>query len=122
MKISKSIKTSKAIKLEALDGKKKVGRAYLYLIKNELHKQPYGLMEDVFVDASCRGQGLGTQLIKEVIKQAKSKKCYKLIATSRTENEGAHRLYLRLGFIGHGTEFRIDFAPDGVSKDPSCER
>ena len=79
-------------------------------------------MEDVFVNSAYRGQGLGTRLVNEVIKQAKNKKCYKLIATSRTENEAVHRLYKKLGFVQHGIEFRMDFGSGGVSKDPSCER
>jgi GNAT superfamily N-acetyltransferase len=122
MKINKIVKQSKAIKLEAVDGKKVIGRAHLYLISNGLHKRPYGLMEDVFIEKECRGQGIGTKLITELIKAAKKEKCYKLIATSRTENEGAHRLYKKLGLKQHGLEFRMDFEAGGVSKNLSCER
>src|SRR5947207_2570113 len=109
MIISKKLQASKAIKLEIKDGSKSRGRAYLYLIYNGLHKEPYGLMEDVFVDESLRGQGLGTKLILEIIKQAKKYKCYKLIATSRTSRPQVHKLYERFGFKKHGIEFRMDF-------------
>lgn len=108
MKLIKSIKTSKAIKIEILEGKKSVARAYLYLIKNDLNKKPYGLMEDVFVDESLRGQGIGSKLILEVVKEAK-KNCYKLIATSRFSRPKVHKLYHRFGFKKHGVEFRMDF-------------
>jgi GNAT superfamily N-acetyltransferase len=107
--IKKSVKPAKAIKLEVKDGAKAAGRAYLYLIKNDLHKQPYGLMEDVFVDEILRGQGIGSKLIFEVIKEAKKHKCYKLLATSRVNRPKVHKLYSRFGFKKHGLEFRMDF-------------
>ena len=109
MKIARKIVKSKALKLEIKLGKKSVGRAYLYLIKNDLNKRPYGLLEDVFVDEAARGQGLGSKLIVEVIKQAKKYKCYKLLATSRFSRPKVHKLYKRFGFKKHGYEFRIDF-------------
>lgn len=107
MKITKKVKNSKAIKIEIKNGKLSVGRAWLYLIKNDLHKQPYGLMEDVFVKESLRGKGLGTKLILDIIKEAKKRKCYKLLATSRLNSTKVHKLYQRLGFKKHGLEFRI---------------
>ncbi len=98
----------KAIKFEVFDGKKKIGRAYLYLIKNDLHKKPYGLLEDIYIDEKYRGQGIGTKLLNEVIKKARSLKCYKLIATSRFERKNIHNWYLKSGFKKYGYEFRID--------------
>lgn len=86
-----------------------VARAYLYLMSNDLHDEPFGLMEDVFVDDSQRGEGLGTRLVKEVVAAAKKNGCYKLIATSRDSRPKVHELYRRLGFSDHGREFRIDF-------------
>lgn len=89
-----------------------MGRAYLYLLNNDLHKQPLGFMEDVFVDESLRGQGLGSELIKAIIEEAKKNNCYKLICNSRWEKLEVHKLYLKLGFLEHGKEFRIDFPPN----------
>jgi GNAT superfamily N-acetyltransferase len=109
MKFATKVKTYKAIKIEILEGKKPVGRAYLYLIQNDLNKKPYGLMEDVFVDESLRGKGMGTKLILEIIKQAKQHKCYKLIATSRFSRPKVHKFYRKFGFKKHGVEFRMDF-------------
>ena len=85
-----------------------VARAYLYLMHNDLHREPFGLMEDVFVDESQRGEGLGTKLVNEVVAAAKENGCYKLIATSRDSRPKVHELYCRLGFSDHGREFRID--------------
>jgi len=102
------IKTS-GIKIKAFDNNKVVGRAYLYLISNELHSNPYGLLEDVFVDENYRHQGIGSNLIQKVIEKAQEIGCYKLIANVRFEKESTQKLYEKLGFRKHGYEFRIDF-------------
>lgn len=86
-----------------------VARAYLYLMHNDLHQVPFGLMEDVYVDESQRGRGLGTRLVNEVFAAAKENGCYKLIATSRDSRPKVHELYRHLGFSDHGREFRINF-------------
>jgi len=75
---------------------------------NDLHNQPFGLMEDVYVDEAYRGQGVGSKLVKQVIELAKEANCYKLIATSRFSRPKVHELYQQLGFTQHGVEFRID--------------
>ena len=99
----------RAIKLELRKNKKQIARAYLYLIKNDLHKRPYGLLEDISVDEKYRGKGLGTELVIKIIELAKKLKCYKLIATSRFERKKIHKWYQKLGFKKYGYEFRIDF-------------
>ena len=37
------------------------------------------------------------------------KDCYKLICTSRYEKVAVHDLYIGLGFLDHGKEFRLNF-------------
>jgi len=86
-----------------------VGRAFLYAMYNDLHDKPFGLMEDVYIAKEIRSQGLGMSLVKQVIKVARERGCYKLIATSRYSRSRVHKLYLELGFRDHGKEFRIDF-------------
>lgn len=109
MKIKKSEKQSKMIKLEMIDEGKIVGRASLFLIFNDLHPEPYGLMEDVFVSEDVRGKGIGSQLVKMIIEEAKKLGCRKLIAQSRHAKIEVHTLYERLGFKNHGLNFRMDF-------------
>lgn len=108
MKLNKSLKTSKVIKLEVKEGKKIVGRVYLYVIKNNLHKQPYGYMEDLFVEENYRSHGLGRQLVMNVVAEAKKRKLYKLIGTSRTFRTQVHSFYEKMGFKKYGFEFRMD--------------
>lgn len=92
----------------ALKGKV-IGRAYLYVMTKDLHQRPFGLMEDVFVEPEHRGSEIGTALVKRVLIEAKRRKCYKIVATSRHARGRVHDMYLRLGFADHGKEFRIDF-------------
>ncbi len=100
---------SYAIRFSAQKDGKEFGRAYLYIIYNDLHDEPYGLMEDVFVDESVRGTGIGTKMLKSLIEEAETIGCSKLIGQSRYGREKVHSLYLRLGFRDHGKNFRMDF-------------
>lgn len=103
--------TSKAIKVTLNDPKTKkpVARAFVYLIKNELHDAPYGLLEDVYVLEECRGKGLGKKIVRHAIDAAKQAGCYKLIATARYSKGWLVPFYEGLGFKKWGTEFRMDF-------------
>lgn len=85
-----------------------VARAYLYIMTNDLHDTPFGLLEDVFVVESERGSGLGTVLVEEVIAAARAAGCYKLVATSRASRPKVHALYERFGFASYGVEFRMN--------------
>ena len=109
MKINKKIINFRGIKFFIEQDGKEVVRAFLYILKNDLHDEPFGFMEDVFVAEEYRSQGLGTKLVKKVIETAKQSNCHKLIATSRHERAKVHDLYERLGFKDWGREYRIDF-------------
>lgn len=85
-----------------------VGRGFLYLLHNDLHTKPFGLMEDIFVEEAFRGRGYGEKITQALIEEAKKCGCYKLICTSRFSNELAHHLYEKMGFKKHGNEFRMD--------------
>lgn len=110
MNIHTSIKQSSAVKLTIEDAGGTIGHAYLYLIQNDLHAEPYGLLEDVFIEESHRGKGYGSKLVEAIIAEAKAHGCYKLIGTTRHERKDVHAFYERLGFKNHGLEFRMDLA------------
>jgi GNAT superfamily N-acetyltransferase len=109
MEIKKTDKQTQAIKLEIEENGKTVGRAFLYFIYNDLHAEPYGLLEDVFVDDSQRGQGTGTKLVEQIIEEARLGGCYKLIACSRNSRPQVQEWYKKLGFEDYGKEFKIEF-------------
>ncbi len=62
---------------------------------------PTGLkawIEDVVVDDSVRGQGLGEQLVREAIEVARARGAKSVELTSNPRREAANRLYQRVGF------------------------
>jgi len=100
---------SYSIKITAEEGEEILGWVYLYVMNNDLHKEPFGFLENVFVEEKYRGRGIGQRLVEEVANVAKKEGCYKLICTSRHEKPEIHAWYKKLGFKDHGKEFRIDF-------------
>jgi GNAT superfamily N-acetyltransferase len=112
MKINQRPSRAEGVRFSVDQDGREVGRAYLYLAENDLHPgRWFGLLEDVFVDESGRGQGVGSTLVRHVIEEARRRGCYKLIATSRDERTRVHALYRQLGFEDWGREFRLDFDP-----------
>ena len=86
-----------------------LGRSFVVVAKNAQHAEPFGLLEDVFVEEPHRGRGIGSELIDRAIALARSQSCYKFIATSRYGRDGVHKMYLDKHFTDHGKEFRMDF-------------
>ncbi len=60
-------------------------------------------IEDVVVDESARGQGVGEALGQEAIRRAKEAGARTVDLTSRPSREAANRLYKRLGFAPRET-------------------
>lgn len=108
-KISKKRVKSYGIRFFINKEGKEVARAFLYIMNNSLRKEPFGLLEDLFVDEALRGQGIGTELLNMVIAEAKKVGCYKLIATSRYERPAVHKMYEKMGFEKFGLEFKMYF-------------
>lgn len=109
MKLKRSIfKKSYGVKFEFWEDKQHLGWAFLYIIFQDRHKEPYALLENVYVEKEYRNIGLGGKLVKLAIAEAKKKHCYKIIGTSKKINTGAHRFYERFGFKNIGYEFRMD--------------
>jgi GNAT superfamily N-acetyltransferase len=98
---------SYGIKFSIVEYGKEVARTYLYVMKNDLHEEPFGLMEDVFVHEDYRQKGYGEQLVRGIIDEARERGCYKLICTS--SKTWIQEWYKRLGFAERGKELRIDF-------------
>ena len=84
------------------------GHAYLYVLYNDIHSEPFGFIEDVFVEPDNQGKGYGTQLVERLIEEAQNQGCYKLIGTSRESRPKVHEFYQKLGFELYGREFRMN--------------
>src|SRR3989344_1487617 len=100
-----TIKNTTAIKLTCWEGKECIAGMYLYLIRNDSHKEPYALLEDLLVKEEHRKKSIGSTLVKEAIAEAKRLGCYKVIGTSRMAREEVHRFYEKLGMKKYGFEF-----------------
>jgi ribosomal protein S18 acetylase RimI-like enzyme len=66
-----------------------------------------GRMEDVIVDSSARGQGVGDALVREGMARAGEAKVLMLELTSMPYRESANRLYKRLGFVRKPTNVYV---------------
>jgi ribosomal protein S18 acetylase RimI-like enzyme len=72
---------------------------------------PTGLrawIEDVVVDESARGRGVGAALTREAVRLARKAGARTVDLTSRPSREAANRLYERLGFeVRDSTVYRL---------------
>ena len=67
-------------------------------------------IEDVVVDESARGQGLGTVLTQEAVRLAQEAGARTVDLTTRPSREAAGRLYEREGFVQRETRvYRYSF-------------
>lgn len=87
---------------------KVVASGIVFYLKNPGHETPFAFIEGVVVDESVRGQGVGKTITTYAIELAKKNKCYKIIFTSGTDREDAHKFYEKLGFKKWGVEFRMN--------------
>ena len=66
-----------------------------------VYRVPTGIrsiIEDVVVDESARGQGIGEALMRRALDIAKDKGATQITLTSNPKRDAANRLYLRMGF------------------------
>jgi ribosomal protein S18 acetylase RimI-like enzyme len=74
------------------------------------YRVPSGLkarIEDVVVDESARGMGLGEALTREAMARANAARVLMLELTSMPYRETANRLYRRLGFVRKPTNVYV---------------
>lgn len=60
-------------------------------------------IEDVVVEDTARGRGVGAALVKAALERAEAAGVRTVDLTSRPEREVANRLYVRLGFVMRST-------------------
>ncbi len=93
------------IYLARLDGKV-VGTYALVFLPGLPHgARDSAVVEDVVVEAACRGRGLGKRMMQDALARSRARACYKLVLSSHLQREAAHRFYEGLGFTKHGFSF-----------------
>ena len=77
-----------------------VATLQLTFIPYLMHRgRPTALVEAVRVAGELRGQGLGAQLMRAAVDEAKRRGCARVQLTTNKKRLDAHRFYERLGFI-----------------------
>lgn len=80
----------------ARDGKKIVGIGLLVIMPVLVEQR--GRIEDVVVDESCRGKGVGRELMEMLLLAARGKGLAAIELSSGPQREAANALYKKLGF------------------------
>ena len=86
---------------------KEIGRAFLYFMYNDIKGKWFGYIEDLHIDELYRGKGIGSNLIKLMIKRCKKEGGYKVELVTGYDNTGARALYEKLGFKKLGTDYKM---------------
>jgi len=83
--------------------------SYALIIIEKLahHGRPAGIVEDVVVEESRRGEGIGELMMRTAMSHCRERGCYKMALSSNLKREAAHAFYERLGFERHGYSFQI---------------
>jgi len=55
-------------------------------------------LHDIYVDERVRRRGVGEALLRETFRRAKEKGAPRVVLLTASQNEGAHRLFRRVGF------------------------
>lgn len=86
-----------------------IGMLQISYIQNMSHQgATRALIENVRVDASLRGQGIGRYMMEWAIAEAKKNGCRFVQLTSNKKRKDAHRFYERLGFQASHEGFKLD--------------
>src|SRR5271154_3116420 len=76
-----------------------VATTYLNVIPNITRSaSPYAVIENVVVEESLRGTGLGRQIMKNTLQAAWDAGCYKAMLMTGSRNPATHAFYIACGF------------------------
>lgn len=94
----------------AESGEGRIAGTFGLLVMDKLahNGKPSGLVEDVVVDESLRGQGIGRAMMHFAMEYCRSRGCYKLALSSNLKRTEAHGFYETLGFRKHGFSYAVE--------------
>jgi len=73
-----------------------VGLAYVTF--NATVPIPFGIIEDIVIDNSKRGQGIGQEIVNWIFQEAKQNQIKRMFLESGKANHAAHHFFQRNGF------------------------
>jgi GNAT superfamily N-acetyltransferase len=92
-----------------------VGSFALLVMHNLGHLgAPSAVVEDVVVEPAQQGKGVGKEMLRHALAEARKRGCYKLALSANMKRERAHAFYDALGFRRHGYSFLVEL-DGGVS-------
>jgi GNAT superfamily N-acetyltransferase len=74
---------------------------------------PYAMLEDIVVDRTLRGRGIGKAIIGWVARQAEAAGCHRIFLESGHGNHKAHELFHREGFAETSVVMMKTIKPGG---------
>lgn len=90
-----------------------VGTLTLFVLPLLAHGgQPSMVVEDVAVDESAQGLGIGRALMNAAMEMARQQGCYKLALSSNLKRHAAHAFYEHIGLQRHGVSFLVQPIPE----------
>jgi ribosomal protein S18 acetylase RimI-like enzyme len=99
--VAEIVSSPATVLLAARDGGRIVGLLTLVVFRIPTGVRAW--IEDVVVDESERGKGVGEALGREAVRRAMASGSRTVDLTSRPSREAANRLYRRLGFVERET-------------------
>ena len=76
-----------------------VGTAFLTLCLDPMFgSQPFGVVENVVVDETVRGRGIGRQLFEHLERVCKERNCSKIMLLSNAKRTRGHTFFRGLGY------------------------
>jgi len=87
------------ILLGAMDEDRLIG-SVMGIVCRELYGDctPFLVLEDMIVDESCRGRGIGKLLFGALENQARQRGCTQIILVTEANRKDAHKFYESVGF------------------------
>jgi len=76
--------------------------------KTILHRGLSGLIDEIIIDKSCRGKGIGKQLLSSAIEKSRQLGCCEVEVSTEKTNIKAREFYRQYGFAERGVFFEID--------------
>jgi GNAT superfamily N-acetyltransferase len=76
-----------------------LGFAHMLLSLDTLSLRPIGILEDIYVVETARGQGVGGALLDEAERYAREAGLVRLTLSTAHQNRTAQRLYLAKGYV-----------------------
>lgn len=107
------------ILVAVVDGRA-LGYATLQLVSTAWSLSSAAILEDLYVDEACRGQGVGWRLAKAAVEQVQDLGCTSISLDTNERNEASQKIYRSLGFTsdrarwGGGRQIRYDLKLAGV--------